>query len=1079
MTLTLTKYAAPVVSCLVLLFLPFAASASDPGTVASELIQAESVSGIDAALDAHRTELDEAVCKALLSLGDDTADHGDYKKAISIYKLSRKVAEAIGNRPATADSMNRAAMAYESLGDRDLQSQLAAEALALSRNSGYQRGIADALISIGNIAESNGKMDEAIDSFQTSLAIYKELSDKAGMATALNNLGLVMTDQANYREAEDYFRQSLSLREEIGDMRKLAVTLNDLAGNYYSMGDFLKSIEYYSQSLKHSEALNDKKQIAVVTFNIGATYQSWGDYRSALDSFQRSLQEMEDLGLEQSLHYVLFGIGVTYKNLGNYSEALKYHQRGLVLSQKVGDKRAIADGFCHLGAVYFEEANYSLAAGYTRQCVEVREASGLKDGLPDAFGDLGKIYLRQGNRELAFQYFQKGLDIAEQAGQQQDAGIILNLRGYSYFLTLDYERAAKDYNAALNLSRTQKDKPEVAATLRNLGYLYLAEGKFDSSRVAFQEDLDLSREMDSKNKIADALYGFSELYLAQGDCDKSGDSSSRSAKLAEEIANPEILWRALTALGKCQSSMGHNEDAFRSFDKAIGIIDGMRLQVGGGEEEQQRFFEDKLAPYDRVVALLIGQSRFEEALHYAEHAKARALDDVLQEGRIEIKKAMTQQEQQQEEHWIEELVSLNTEIRTAKQAARPDEAVLSSLNKRLTETRSGYETFRSALYDAHPELKIQRGKTEPPDVRAFRDLLRPGDVFLEYTVTDTETFLFVVKQSPAQDAQLKVYRIQVSRKDLAKQVDAFRLLLSRRSPGFGSLAHSLYELLIKPAQTDLETRAALIVVPDRELWGLPFQALQDQKDSYLLEKHEISFVPSLTILRDMAKMKQQRKPPAAESLLAFGNPRIATSEVERAGFAYRDQTLAPIPETEHEVHALLRLYGPGSAKVYTGEAASEARWKEESGKFDILHLAAHGILDSASPLHSHIVLSHPATETGEDGLLEAWEIMQMNLSADLVVLSACETALGRIGAGEGMIGLSWAFFVAGSKATLVSQWKVESESTAELMVAYYKNLREGASKARALQLAALSLARNNRSKHPFCWAGFVLIGDPW
>jgi CHAT domain-containing protein len=128
-------------------------------------------------------------------------------------------------------------------------------------------------------------------------------------------------------------------------------------------------------------------------------------------------------------------------------------------------------------------------------------------------------------------------------------------------------------------------------------------------------------------------------------------------------------------------------------------------------------------------------------------------------------------------------------------------------------------------------------------------------------------------------------------------------------------------------------------------------------------------------------------------------------------------------------------------------------------------------------MYSHIVLSHPASESSEDGLLEAWEIMQMNLRADLVVLSACETALGRIGAGEGMIGLSWAFLVAGSKSLLVSQWKVESESTAQLMVSFYKNLRKGKTKAESLRLAAQALSRNPRYRHPFYWAGFVLIGE--
>lgn len=1062
---------------LLLLLLPGASYASDSSVLASELIQAETESRIESALQAHKADLDPALCKTLLSLGDDARDQADYKKAVSIYGVSRKVAEAIGNKPAIVDSLNRLAVAYKSLGESELQSQSATEALKLSRESNYQHGIADALISNGDIANNNGKTDDAAAAYDESLTIYKALNDKPGMATSLNSLGTIMTDQGSYQKADDYFRQSLSLRQEAGDKRKIAVTLNDIAANFYSQGEFMKALDYFSQSLKHSETLNDKKQIAVVTFNIGATYQNFGAFRSALDSYRRALQIMQDLGLQENLYYVFFGIGSNYKYLGNYPEALSYYQRGLDLSRKLNDQRAISYGLCHIAAVYLEEGNYGLAANYSRQCVELRETAGIKDGLADAIGDLGKIYLRQGNRELAFQTFQKGFNLAQELGQKQDASIILNLRGYAYYLTGDFEHAAEDYNTALNLSRDLSDKPDMDSTLRNLAYLYLAEGKLDASQDAFQQDLTLSQEMDSKNRIADALYGFSELYRARNNCEKSMEASSQSAKLAEEIDEPEIQWQAWTTLGKCQASLNRTIEAHQSLDRAIDVIDGLRLRSGGGEEEHQRFFENKLTPYDAIVNLLVGQGKFEEALQYAERAKARVLDDVMNQGKIEIRKAMSPQEQEQERRWIEELVSLNTEIRTAKQFPKPDNALLVKLNTQLFETRSGYEAFRSALYDAHPELKVQRGKTEPPDLVAFKNLPQPH-VFLEYAVTDNETFLFVLKQNPGQDAQLSVFRIQVSRKDLARQVDDFRLLLSRRSPGFASPAQSLYNLLIQPAEQELDARAALIFIPDRELWGLPFQALMDGRGGYLLEKYEMSYAPSLTILRDMAQMKRQQKSSNHETLLAFGNPQTTTSAAERAAFAYRDNALAPIPETETEVKALLKLYGADDAQIYTGKAATEAAWKMHAGQYDILHLAAHGILDSSSPMYSHVVLSHPATETNEDGLLEAWEIMQMDLSANLVVLSACETALGRIGAGEGMIGLSWAFFVAGSKATLVSQWKVESESTAELMLAFYKNLRNGASKARALHLAAQSLSRNSKFRHPFCWAGFVLIGDP-
>jgi CHAT domain-containing protein len=231
------------------------------------------------------------------------------------------------------------------------------------------------------------------------------------------------------------------------------------------------------------------------------------------------------------------------------------------------------------------------------------------------------------------------------------------------------------------------------------------------------------------------------------------------------------------------------------------------------------------------------------------------------------------------------------------------------------------------------------------------------------------------------------------------------------------------------------------------------------------------------------KNEQPETSSPANTLLAMADPALGTESLARAAIVYRGAKLSSLPETRQEVRALQRLYGASQSEVYTGGDAREDRFKAEAGKFRILHLATHGILDNASPMYSNILLS-PGDNSQEDGLLEAREIIQMDLKADLAVLSACETARGRISAGEGVIGLSWAFFVAGTSTTVVSQWKVESVSTAKLMMAFHRARQandQGASTfrtARALQQAELQLLRDPRFRDPVYWAGFVVMGDP-
>jgi CHAT domain-containing protein len=266
-------------------------------------------------------------------------------------------------------------------------------------------------------------------------------------------------------------------------------------------------------------------------------------------------------------------------------------------------------------------------------------------------------------------------------------------------------------------------------------------------------------------------------------------------------------------------------------------------------------------------------------------------------------------------------------------------------------------------------------------------------------------------------------------------------------------------------------------VPDGVLWNLPFQALQSGPNRYVIEDAAVSYAPSVTVLREAMRRRTDAQP--EPSLLAFGDPATASDPAgtdRSSGVSPGNLTAS---ETANEVRQLAAIYGT-SSRVYTGGDAHEDRWKAEAPKYRVVHLATHGVLDNSSPLYSHLVLASPRPGEHEDGLLEAWEIMNVPLQADLVVLSACETAGGRAAPGEGMIGLMWAVFVAGTPSTLVTQWQVESRSSTRLMVAFHQEWRggrRGVSKARALQLAAVQMLRTHGFAHPFYWAGFILAGD--
>jgi CHAT domain-containing protein len=223
-----------------------------------------------------------------------------------------------------------------------------------------------------------------------------------------------------------------------------------------------------------------------------------------------------------------------------------------------------------------------------------------------------------------------------------------------------------------------------------------------------------------------------------------------------------------------------------------------------------------------------------------------------------------------------------------------------------------------------------------------------------------------------------------------------------------------------------------------------------------------------------------KRPPATKMLLAVGNPAMGGDAAAHLRGLLRDAQLAPIKESEEEVRALRALYGAPRSRVYVGREATKEHVTNDMESSRVLHFATHAIFDEDNPMYSEVVLAESRDAT-DDGLLAAWEIMRLNLRADIVVLSACETARGEVAQGEGIIGFTWALFVAGCPSSVVSQWKVDSASTKRLMVAFHRALlgAHGAelAKAEALRAAKLALLRDPRWRHPFYWSAFVLVGS--
>lgn len=521
--------------------------------------------------------------------------------------------------------------------------------------------------------------------------------------------------------------------------------------------------------------------------------------------------------------------------------------------------------------------------------------------------------------------------------------------------------------------------------------------------------------------------------------------AARALALATDLGLPEYLWYAHLAHGRAYRRAQRPADARAELERAITVVEEMRRGVPGEEAARQQAFERLVEPYHELIALLVQQGDAAGALEYAERAKARVLLDVLQDGRPDIGSLLTGAEREREA----ELTATIAELNRARGSA-----------KELRAARLAYDTFVTSIYAKHPQLRGERGEVTPlraPDLGSV-------DPFVEFVVTAERTFVFT-----ATPAKTIVETIEITERALTAEVRRFRELLASRDLVYEPAARALYDRLLRRVAPQLKEARTLCIVPDGPLWELPFHALQPAAGEFLLDRHAIYYAPSLSVLREMSKRPREAR---AEKLLAFGNPILPGTRPS----VYRDTPLAPLPQTETEIRAIASLYGAGNSRLRLRGEAREELVKAEAGRFDVLHFATHGILDDENGLYSRLVFSPPATKS-EDGLLEAREIMRLDLGARLAVLSACETARGRVSTGEGVIGMSWALFVAGVPATVVSQWKVDSTSTAALMIEFHRNLRRGHGNAESLRRAALTTRANRAWRHPFHWAPFVVIGS--
>ncbi|HZF37432.1 MAG TPA: tetratricopeptide repeat protein, partial [Blastocatellia bacterium] len=576
------------------------------------------------------------------------------------------------------------------------------------------------------------------------LADEKELAS-AELALALGDQGDHFCNQGDYPLALSIYRLEQSLANQIGDKAGIARAFNHIGNVHSRQGGYAQALESFQTSLTMFEALEDKAGIGLTLYNIGLVNLSQGDYAQSLERFQKSLALREAVEDKAGIGDTLNSIGLVHYEQGDYAQSLESHQKSLAISESRGDRAGMARALNNIGRVHRIRGDYARALESYQKSLTISEANGNKYGIALVLHNIGNLHRLQGDYAQSLESFQKSLALREEIGDRAGIASTLSHIGLFYRLQGDYAQALERFQRSLSLSEAMGNKAGIARALISIGRVHHSQGNSAQAIEDYQKSLALREAIGDKAGVVETLNDIGVVYEAQGHYLQALDTASRAAALAGQMGYMEALWKARLTAGAAYHDLNKPVQARVAFEEAITTIETLRANVAGGAEEQQRFFESKVSPYHAMVDLLTQDGQPAEALIYAERAKSRALLDVLQTGRVNVTKAMTGQEQEQERKLNGRLVSLNTQISRETASLKSDQALLTELKAQLQKARLDFEAFQTNLYGAHPELRAQRGEAPPLRFEEAAALLPDAaSALLEYVVTDDKTYLFAV-----------------------------------------------------------------------------------------------------------------------------------------------------------------------------------------------------------------------------------------------------------------------------------------------------------------------------------------------
>lgn len=889
------------------------------------------------------------------------------------------------------------------------------------------------------IRQGRTSSEPALAKLQQIIEIWRELNDPYWIAWGYLQIGGANGNLGRYENALAADEQALTIYLELKNRAGEGISYNDLGGNNYRFNRYEKSLEFFEKALKIFQEVKDPVGEVISLNNVGIANYGLSRNEKAIEFHEKALKRAREINHSDTEGRALNSLGVINRRIGRYEKSIEYYEQALELNRK--DKNRLSEG------------------------IVLNNISGV-------YADLDRY-------DKATEYLEKALSIWQDLKNRvYELNSLNNLS--NFYLNLNrYEKSIENGEKALAIARELKDKSGESVSLHNLGDVLYGQKEYEKAINLLENALTISREIKDKESETQILYSLARAERENGNLAAAQTHIEECLKITEELRNDlQNLADRASYLGKVQ--------------------------------KKYQLYTDLLIRRHKIDPTK-GFDAF--ALEISERQRARSLLDLLAESKTDLGQGI-------DPELIKRVEEINKQLNEKAQAlTKSDKSEqINALKKEISLLENELERAQAAIRKASPQYAAIT-QTQTLILSEIQNLLDSDTILLEYSLGEDKSYLWAVTKN-----SLTTYELPNEKEINEKALEVYNLLTTNNTKiknetlvqrkerlaaaelKLPTTAQSLSNILLKPISSELGNKR-LVIVADGALQYIPFAMLSDPNNrdyQPLVINHEIVSLPSASALA-IQRNELSNLQPAAKTLAVIADPVFdktdsrfkSTAKVlddkekpklnsDERGLEYiADNSkgkliIRRLPFTQQEATNLLALAPKGSSFKLTGfQANRETVMSGELAKYRYIHFATHGLLDTERPGLSSLILSM-IDEKGkaENGFLRANDIYNLKLPAELVVLSACQTGLGKEIKGEGLVGLTRGFMYAGAKRVVVSLWSVNDKATAGLMGKFYRGIfKENKLPAEALRAAQIEMWKAKAWKSPYYWSSFIIQGD--